>query len=68
MRTRTTVLFAALAAILVACGETTAQRAVFGGATGAGTAAVLGADPVTGAAVGAAGNLIYCDANPGKCS
>ena len=53
-------ILAATAAItlLAACGETTSDRALSGGAIGAGTgavgAAVLGADPVTGALVGGA--------------
>ena len=42
--------------LVAACGESTGQRAVSGGAIGAGTgavgAAVLGANPVAGALVG----------------
>ncbi|OWU79523.1 hypothetical protein ATO1_12150 [Phaeobacter sp. 22II1-1F12B] len=52
---------------LAACGDTTGERALYGGAAGAGAAAVLDTNLVTGAAVGAAGNLIYCQENPGKC-
>ena len=43
---------------LAACGESTSDRALSGGAIGAGTGAlggaILGADPVTGAVVGGA--------------
>ena len=53
--------------VLAACGETIGEQAVIGGVAGAGTAAVLDGNILTGAAVGAAGNTIYCQANPGKC-
>lgn len=50
--------FTALALALGACGYSTGDRAVSGGAIGAGTGAVLGAvtggNPVTGAVVGGA--------------
>ena len=52
---------------LAACGDTIGEQAVIGGAAGAGTAAVLDGNILTGAAVGAAGNTIFCQANPGKC-
>ncbi|MEI4194768.1 hypothetical protein [Roseovarius sp. E0-M6] len=53
---------------LSACGDTVGEQAVIGGAAGAGTAAVFDGNILTGAAVGAAGNTIYCQANPGKCN
>ncbi|QIE47353.1 hypothetical protein G5B38_18500 [Pseudohalocynthiibacter aestuariivivens] len=60
---------AALALLgLVACGDTAGEQAIIGGAAGAGTAAVLNTNILTGAAVGAAGNTIFCQTNPGKCS
>ena len=53
--------------VLAGCGDTIGEQAVIGGAAGAGTAAVLDGNILTGAAVGAAGNTIFCQANPGKC-
>jgi hypothetical protein len=67
MQTKTLALFTAAALGLAACGDTPAERAIYGGAAGAGTAAVLDGNILAGAAVGAAGNLLYCEENPGKC-
>ncbi len=67
MRTTTVAILVAAAAGLAACGDTPLERAAYGGAAGAGTAAALDGNLLTGAAVGAAGNLIYCEENPGKC-
>ncbi|WP_300068137.1 hypothetical protein [uncultured Ruegeria sp.] len=55
-------IFIALAtcAGLAACGDTTGEQALLGGGAGAVGAAVLSADPLFGAAVGAAGNVLYC--------
>lgn len=50
----------ALCAGLAACGETTGEQALYGGSAGLLGALVLDADPVVGAAAGAAGNLLYC--------
>jgi osmotically inducible lipoprotein OsmB len=51
-----------IAVLLTACGETPGQRALSGGAIGAGAgavgAAILSADPVTGAVVGAAAGAV----------
>lgn len=48
----------ALLPLLAACGETTSDRAISGGAIGAGAgalgSAVLGANPITGAVIGGA--------------
>jgi hypothetical protein len=52
---------------LTACGDTFGEQALFGGAAGAGTAAVLDGDPLVGAAVGAGANVLYCQENPSKC-
>ena len=52
---------------LSACGDTVAEQAVIGGAAGAGTAAVVEGDLVTGAAVGAAANVLYCQQYPSRC-
>lgn len=55
--THTTVMVTVLT-LLTACGESTGDRALSGGAIGAGVGAVggavLGGDPVTGAVVGGA--------------
>ncbi len=53
-------LIIAACAGLSACGDTTGEQAVLGGGAGAIGAAVLSADPLFGAAVGAAGNVLYC--------
>ena len=62
-----TVLAAALLAGLSACGTTPGEQALFGAGAGAGAAAILDGDLVTGAAVGAAGNVIYCRQHPNRC-
>ena len=54
-------------AVLTACGDTTGEQALYGAGAGAAGAALLNGSLVTGAAVGAAGNLIYCQENPGRC-
>ncbi len=61
--------FAALAAFLglAACGDSMGEQALIGGGVGAGTALVLDADPLAGAAVGAGANVLYCDRNPRAC-
>jgi len=63
---RITIIVAA-AAGLSACGDTTGEQALIGGGVGAGTAAVLGSNPLVGAAVGAGGNMLYCNQNPSNC-
>ncbi len=61
------VIAAALVAGLSACGDTPGEQALFGAGAGAGAAAVFNGDLVTGAAVGAAGNVIYCKQHPNRC-
>ena len=58
MRIRTLALLVAAGTGLAACGDTPAERAIYGGAAGAGTAAALDGNLLAGAAVGAAGNVI----------
>jgi len=58
----------AVCAGLGACGESMGEQAIIGGAAGLGTAALLDGDVLTGAAAGAAANVIYCQANPEKCN
>ncbi|QGX97791.1 hypothetical protein EI983_05670 [Roseovarius faecimaris] len=45
---------------LAGCGDTALEQAVLGAGAGAGTAAILDGNILTGAAVGAAGNVLYC--------
>ena len=52
---------------LSACGDTVAEQAVIGGTVGAGTAAVTNGSLVRGAAIGAAGNLVFCQTYPDQC-
>lgn len=52
---------------LSACGDTIGEQALLGGAAGGGTAVVAGGDPLTGAAVGAAANVAYCQTYPERC-
>ena len=52
---------------LAACGDTVPEQALLGGGAGAVTGAVVGGSVITGAAVGAAGNVVYCQAYPSRC-
>ncbi len=58
-----------LAALLAvaACGDTALEQGAIGAGAGAGAAVLLGGDVATGAATGAAANVIFCQTNPGKC-
>lgn len=60
-------LCAAALAGLAACGDTVGEQALIGAGAGAGTALVLDGNVATGAVVGAAGNVAYCQLNKGKC-
>lgn len=63
-----TLKFTTLAAALVAlsaCGQTDLERGVSGAAIGAGTAKVIGEDPLTGAAIGGVAG-VFCD-DAGAC-
>ena len=62
-------LFAVLALCggLAACGQTTGEQVVYGASAGALGSLLLDGNPVTGAAVGTAANLIFCKENPGRC-
>jgi len=57
----------ALCAGLAACGETVGEQALYGAGAGAVSSALLEGDIVTGAALGAAANLVYCQTNLGTC-
>jgi hypothetical protein len=52
---------------LAACGDTLGEQALLGGAAGGGTAVATGGDPLSGAAVGAAANIAYCQTYPERC-
>ncbi|MEO1139347.1 MAG: hypothetical protein AAFW87_07815 [Pseudomonadota bacterium] len=68
MRVSRTLPFSfALVGTLAACGDTVGEQAIIGTAAGAGTAAVVGGSLLTGAAIGAAGNIAFCQINPEKC-
>lgn len=58
----------ALCAGLGACGDSTGEQALYGAGAGFLGAAVLDGNVYAGAAAGAAGNVLYCEANPGKCN
>lgn len=60
MRVQRVFPILAICATLAACGDSTGEQAILGGGAGAIGAAVLSADPVFGAVVGAAGNVLYC--------
>lgn len=62
---RITLVAAILA--LGACGDTLGEQALLGAGAGATGAAVLDGDPLTGAAVGAAANIAYCQRYPSRC-
>ena len=49
---------------LAACGDTVGEQALAGGV---GTAAVTNGNLGTGAVIGAAANVAYCQSNPGAC-
>ncbi|MDF0600587.1 hypothetical protein P1J78_07590 [Psychromarinibacter sp. C21-152] len=60
MRIRLFAFLAVAAAGLAGCGQTPLEQGIFGAGSGAGAFALTGADPVTGAVIGAAGNMAYC--------
>ncbi|SMO65965.1 hypothetical protein [Ruegeria faecimaris] len=60
MRISKVILAMATCAGLAACGDSTGEQALLGGGAGAVGAAVVSADPLLGAVVGAAGNVLYC--------
>ncbi len=52
---------------LAGCGDTVGEQALIGGGAGAVGSAVVGGDPLVGAAVGAGGNVLFCQLNPRQC-
>lgn len=63
---RVAAAFTAVLAV-TACGDTLGEQALLGGAAGAGAAVATGGDPLTGAAVGGAANVAYCQTYPERC-
>ncbi|MEO0402965.1 MAG: hypothetical protein AAF214_11370 [Pseudomonadota bacterium] len=62
------LIFGVAAALgLAACGDTVAERAVIGGAVGAGAGAVTGGSVITGAAIGAGANIVACELDINDC-
>ena len=67
MRIRPFILALAATATVAACGDTVGNQAVGGAAIGAGIAAITEGNLAKGAAIGAGANVLYCQANPGRC-
>ncbi len=67
MSFKSLMLGAALCSSLAACGDTIGEQALAGGAIGAGVAVLGDGTLVKGAAIGAAGNIAYCQLYPGRC-
>ncbi|MEW9921464.1 hypothetical protein AB2B41_17785 [Marimonas sp. MJW-29] len=61
-------LIAVLCTGLAACGDTLGEQALGGAAIGAGAAAITSGSLAQGAAIGAAGNVAYCQLYPGRCN
>lgn len=64
---RNGLVIAAVALVLSACGNNPGEQALFGAGAGAVGSAVVGGDPIVGAAVGAGGNVLFCQLNPHLC-
>ena len=68
MFTRKSALVLAACAGLAACGETVGEQAVGGAAIGAGAAVITNDSLAKGAAIGAAGNVAYCQLYLANCN
>ncbi|WP_299679458.1 hypothetical protein [uncultured Roseobacter sp.] len=68
MPVRNIILTLAACAGLAACGDTLGEQAAGGAAIGAGTAVITGNSALQGAAVGAAGNVAFCQLYPSRCN
>ena len=53
---------------LAACGDTPLEQGLMGAGAGAGAAAITGGSVAAGAAIGAAGNVLYCQQYPSRCN
>ena len=68
MRIKGVFLALAATAGLAACGDTLGDQALGGAAIGAGAAVITNNSLAKGAAIGAAGNVAYCQLYPGRCN
>ena len=66
MQIKLTLAAAALLA-LAACGDTVGEQAAVGAGVGVVGAILTDGDPLTAGALGAAGNVAFCQANPDQC-
>ena len=67
MRIKGFITATVLMGSLAACGDTIGEQAIGGAAIGAGAAAITSGSLAKGAAIGAAGNVAYCQLYPGRC-
>lgn len=67
MRPNKIITAIALCAGLAACGDSTGEQALYGAGAGYLGSLIVDGDPLLGAAAGAAANVLYCEAGPGKC-
>ena len=67
MRIKIFALLGVSVLALGACGDTYAEQGLVGAGAGAGTAIVLDGDPLLGAAIGAVGNVAFCQKYPERC-
>lgn len=67
MRFRLWVVTALAVSGLAGCGTSPLEQGVFGAGAGTGAAVLTGVDPVTGAVLGAAGTIAYCQIYDGNC-
>ncbi|MEM1387941.1 MAG: hypothetical protein AAF748_15310 [Pseudomonadota bacterium] len=68
MRLRSISLIAGAAMTLAACGDTAIEQGLVGLGAGAGLASITGGDWATGALLGAAGNVAYCQVYDRDCA
>lgn len=68
MSIKNSILILAACGALAACGDTIGEQALGGAAVGAGAAAITSGSLAQGAAIGAAGNVAYCQLYPGRCN
>ncbi|MDA7425886.1 hypothetical protein [Thalassococcus lentus] len=63
---RTSISIFALC-VCSSCGDTLGEQALFGAGAGGAAAVATDGDLITGAAIGAAGNIAYCRKYPSRC-
>jgi hypothetical protein len=64
---RKTLLGLVALAALAGCGNNMGEQALIGASAGAVGTVLLQGDPLLGAVVGAGGNVLYCQYQPGAC-